>query len=54
MKKISTLENFKECRKQPLRNAPPKQILFQTTLDFDNKLKKGTGKFNKLLKSSVL
>ena len=50
MKELLTLENFKECRKQPSRDAPPKLMLFQTILDFSNNLKEGTENFNKLLK----
>ena len=50
MKEPLTLENFKECEKQPSRDALPKQMLFQPILDFDNKLKEGTENFNELLK----
>ena len=50
MKELLSLENFKECRKQPSRDAPPKLMLFRTILDFSNNLKEGTDNFNELLK----
>ena len=51
MKELLTLENFKEFRKQPSRDALPKEMFFQPILDFDNKLKEGIESFNELLKT---
>ena len=47
MKELLTLKNFKECRKQ---RCFPRIMLFQTILDFDNKLKEGTKHFNELFR----